>query len=71
MRATPQVRQQPQELEDDGLPPQVPPPVNRKREPDDPREPYSPNYGNPAPAPQRAAFAAPIPPAAKPRTAAF
>jgi hypothetical protein len=36
------------ELEDDGLPPQVAPPVNRARTPDDPREPYSPNYGNPA-----------------------
>lgn len=33
------------ELEDDGLPGQVPPPLDRRREPDDPREPYSPNYG--------------------------
>jgi hypothetical protein len=38
-----------QELEDDGLPAQVPPPANRRREPDDPREPYSPNYGASAP----------------------
>lgn len=33
------------ELEDDGLPSQVPPPINRRREADDPREPFSPNYG--------------------------
>ncbi len=43
------------EVEDDGLPGQVPPPLNRRREIDDPREPYSPNYGNPNAAPQRAA----------------
>lgn len=44
------------ELEDDGLPSQAPPPANRRPEPDDPREPYSPNYGRtvPLPAPVRA-----------------
>lgn len=36
------------ELEDDGLPSQAPPPANRRLEPDDPREPFSPNYGKPA-----------------------
>jgi hypothetical protein len=41
------------ELEDDGLPSQIPPPANRKPEIDDPREPYSPNYGKTAAAPQR------------------
>lgn len=41
-------RPQKSEVEDDGLPSQVPPPVNRRREPDDPSEPYSPNYGAPA-----------------------
>lgn len=71
MRATPPVRDQVQEMEDDGLPPQVPPPANRKPEPDDPREPFSPNYGKPAPAPQRAAFAPPPAPTMKSRTASF
>ncbi len=36
------------DVEDDGLPSQVPPPVKRAHELDDPREPYSPNYGAPA-----------------------
>ncbi len=35
----------PVEVEDDGLPSQVAPRSNRKPEPDDPSEPYSPNYG--------------------------
>ena len=43
------------DVEDDGLPSQVPPAKNRKRETDDPSEPYSPNYGNPhAPRPPAA-----------------
>lgn len=33
------------EMEDDGLPVQPPPVARRDREPDDPTEPYSPNYG--------------------------
>lgn len=33
------------ELEADGLPAQVAPPMRRLREPDDPSEPFSPNYG--------------------------
>lgn len=41
------------ELEDDGLPSQVPPPANRRLEPDDPREPFSPNYGKTAAAEPR------------------
>ena len=56
-------RQQEPELEDDGLPSQVAPPARRNVEPDDPREPYSPNYGRTgsAPASQRAAAAGPLP----------
>jgi hypothetical protein len=38
-------------VEEDGLPSQHPPRVRRIAEPDDPREPFSPNYG---PAPERA-----------------
>jgi hypothetical protein len=44
------------EMEADGLPPQVPPPVGMRRQPDDPSEPFSPNYGAPPasrPAPAR------------------
>lgn len=33
------------ELEDDGLPAQTPPLLNRRRYPDNPAEPFSPNYG--------------------------
>jgi len=36
-------------MEDDGLPAQLPPPLHRKSEVDDPREPFSPNYGPPPP----------------------
>ena len=36
------------ELEDDGLPAQVPPSKRAAREPDDPNEPFSPNYGGAA-----------------------
>lgn len=43
------------ELEDDGLPAQRPPLVHRQRRPDDPSEPFSPNYGAP---PMRSAAAA-------------
>ena len=32
-------------LEDDGLPAQVAPPARLRRTPDDPSEPFSPNYG--------------------------
>jgi hypothetical protein len=40
------------EIEDDGLPVQSPPPARIRDEPDDPSEPFSPNYGGPrAPAP--------------------
>lgn len=41
------------ELEEDGLPSQAPPPANRRQEPDDPREPFSPNYGKPIAPPLR------------------
>lgn len=34
-------------MEDDGLPAQLPPLHRRKPETDDPREPFSPNYGPP------------------------
>jgi len=33
------------EVEDDGLPAQTPPPVRVRMMPDDPSEPFSPNYG--------------------------
>ena len=36
------------EVEDDGLPPQVAPRNTTRQEPDDPSEPFSPNYGNPS-----------------------
>ena len=36
------------EIEDDGLPAQTPPRVERAPEPDNPNEPYSPNYGRSA-----------------------
>lgn len=56
------------ELEDDGLPSQVPPPIHRRREADDPSEPYSPNYGNPhAGAPRQRAEAPSVPVAAIPQ----
>lgn len=35
----------PVDLEDDGLPAQTPPMTNRRPMPDDPSEPFSPNYG--------------------------
>ena len=38
-----------EELEDDGLPVQRPPLLQRRRLPDDPSEPFSPNYGNAPP----------------------
>ena len=37
----------PAELEDDGLPAQTPPTYRAATEPDDPSEPFSPNYGSP------------------------
>ncbi len=53
--AGPKVRES--ELEDDGLPSQVAPPANRRRDPDDPSEPFSPNYGRPGAVPQRTTLA--------------
>jgi hypothetical protein len=38
------------EVEDDGLPSQAPPPARIRQMPDDPSQPYSPNYGGPNPA---------------------
>lgn len=43
------------DVEDDGLPSQTPPLKSRRTEPDDPREPFSPNYGSPAGTPRPAA----------------
>jgi hypothetical protein len=34
------------EIEDDGLPAQIAPARRQRTEPDDPREPFSPNYGS-------------------------
>jgi hypothetical protein len=56
------------ELEDDGLPSQVAPPIQRRREADDPREPFSPNYGSPPSGPPaQRAEAPPVPVAALPQ----
>ena len=41
------------ELEDDGLPMQAAPPAGIRQQPDDPREPFSRNYGPQPPAPPR------------------
>ena len=51
------------EIEDDGLPAQTPPPRRVRQEPDDPSEPFSPNYGSggtrtPEPAPRLSARSA-------------
>lgn len=55
----------PVEIEDDGREGQVPPPRAIRQEPDDPREPYSRNYGKvaapPAPTTPAARAAAPAP----------
>lgn len=37
-----------QEIEDDGLPSQTPPLMRARKLPDNPAEPFSPNYGGPA-----------------------
>lgn len=58
----PQVAEaQQQQLEDDGLPPQVPPPLRTKPDADDPSEPYSPNYGKSLPQRRADAGVAAIP----------
>ena len=36
----------PADVEGDGMAPQAPPPAGRAQQPDDPREPWSPNYGS-------------------------
>jgi hypothetical protein len=51
------------DLEDDGMEAQVPPPPSIRLAPDDPSEPFSPNYGQPATSPA----AAPAKPATEPR----
>jgi hypothetical protein len=53
-----QQRSIPVEIEDDGLPSQVPPPSGRRAITDDPSEPFSPNYGSRPASP----LAAPRPP---------
>ena len=54
-----------EEREDDALPVQRPPLARSVRQPDDPSEPFSRNYGGPAPAAPRRAAAIPddLPPA--------
>ena len=43
----PRMRNRPAvEVEDDGIEAQRPPPIRARRLPDDPTEPYSPNYGS-------------------------
>jgi hypothetical protein len=44
-------------MEDDGMPMQVPPRADIRKVPDDPREPWSPNYGSASVAPVRRADA--------------
>lgn len=60
------------DLEDDGLPSQVPPPAHRTHEIDDPREPFSPNYGRPlaTPPPRHAAAHVPAAPQTSNRSVA-
>lgn len=43
------------EIEDDGLPAQIPPVRRNRTEPDNPREPFSPNYGKVSFAPEGSA----------------
>jgi hypothetical protein len=62
-RPAPAVASVPIEMEDDGRPGQLPPRAGGGRIPDDPREPWSPNYGGPA-TPVRA----PVPVASAPAT---
>ena len=52
------------DLEDDGMEAQVPPSPSIRLAPDDPSEPFSPNYGHPASAPG----AVPAKPASQPQT---
>lgn len=55
------------EIEDDGLPAQSPPPAGIRELPDDPNEPFSPNYGDPhPPAADRYEHYEQLPPAASP-----
>ena len=55
------------DLEDDGMEAQVPPPPSIRLAPDDPDEPYSPNYGRPAGSPAGAPASAPASPASQPQ----
>ncbi|MBL8564540.1 MAG: adhesin [Hyphomicrobiaceae bacterium] len=58
-----------EEMEDDGLPVQRPPLARSVNQPDDPSEPFSRNYGGPAPAAPKKAAAIPgdLPPAFRKR----
>lgn len=62
---TPAVQQQQArvEMEGDGMPPQAPPRAGLRQMPDDPTQPWSPNYGGPASPPLRKVSAAPSGPA--------
>ena len=55
------------ETEDDGLPAQAPPPVGIRQLPDDPNEPFSPNYGGANPSAQTRVKTQPARPALVPR----
>ena len=59
----------PVEMEDDGRPAQIPPSLAAHNLPDDPREPWSRNYGGPAMTAGRAAVPSPKPPTAAVQTA--
>ncbi len=54
------------ELEEDGLEAQIPPPPTIRLAPDDPSEPFSPNYGHPVGTPTVAPATPPPPPKPRP-----
>lgn len=56
------------DVEGDGMAPQAPPPAGRAQQPDDPTQPWSPNYGS-QPL-RRPVLTAPPPAPARPRIAA-
>lgn len=58
------------EVENDGLPAQAAPRAGIRQLPDDPREPWSRNYGGPAPQPVRRADVEPLPSGANRGTSA-
>lgn len=58
------------DVEGDGMAPQAPPPAGRAQQPDDPTQPWSPNYGSRPPRRPVAAAAVPPPVVSRPQIAA-